>query len=112
MTCLFPRYWLKVISPSLTEGSVKSGATSPTSAGMTFSFSKWLITPTAAYLTEVDEESKSFNVLERGSRHFAVPATRTPVLLFPEGRAPGEQNMCVRTHACAERRGPWQRQRQ
>ena len=37
-TFFSPRYWLRDMSPSLTEGRVKSGAMSPISAGMFFPF--------------------------------------------------------------------------
>ena len=37
-TCFWPLYWLSEISPSLTEGRVKSGAVSPTCAGIFLPF--------------------------------------------------------------------------
>ena len=37
-TIFWPLYWLKVMSPSLTEGSLKSGATSPTSPAISQPF--------------------------------------------------------------------------
>ncbi len=42
-TFFWPLYWLKVMSPSLTEGSLKSGATSPTSPDISQPFCTKLV---------------------------------------------------------------------
>ena len=42
-TFFWPLYWLKVMSPSLTEGSLKSGATSPTSPDISRPFCTKLV---------------------------------------------------------------------